>query len=222
MKDVLEKLWAAIRHNQGLAMALILAAALTVYVVGCESQTKSIIDPAKTVNREELQYELESEVQRLEADIEKVKFMAEQRGKDLDRQDEFKAALVNIGLTVAEGQTVTPVGLATTLLVSLGLLAVAGCPMTAPLVDDTLLGLQPGSYYVDQIDGELSYYQLPQWRGDESGWVALNDESIWYQGPGFYKLSENYEWSWDETREGLTLDEFLQLYDPLPPVPNPS
>ncbi|MBN2138173.1 MAG: hypothetical protein JW720_10215 [Sedimentisphaerales bacterium] len=122
MKDVLEKLWAAIRHNQGLVVALILAAALTVYVVGCESQTKSIIDPAKMINREELKYELESEVQRLEADIEKVKFMAEQRGKDLDKQDEFKAALVNIGLTVAEGQTVTPVGLATTLLVSLGLL----------------------------------------------------------------------------------------------------
>lgn len=109
-----------------------------------------------------------------------------------------------------------------TWLAGLGLLAVAGCPMTAPLVDDTLLGLQPGSYYLDQVDGKLCYYQLPPWRGDESGWVALNDDGPWYQGPGFYELSEDYGWSWDEARENLTLDEFLQLYDPPPPVPDAS
>jgi hypothetical protein len=109
-----------------------------------------------------------------------------------------------------------------TSLIGLGLLVTGGCPMAMPLVDDPMLAPEPGTYYVDLVDGKLCYYKLPQTRDDDSGWVALNDDGPWYEGPGFYELSEDYEWSWDEDAEGLTLDEFIQLHDPLPAVPDPS
>lgn len=106
-----------------------------------------------------------------------------------------------------------------TSLIGLGLLVAGGCPMVVPLVGDALLGPDPGTYYVERADGELSYYQLPEVRGQDGSWVRLTDDGEWYVGAGFYRLSEDYEWSWDEASEGLTLDDFLQLYDPLPAVP---
>lgn len=99
--------------------------------------------------------------------------------------------------------------------VGLGLLAVAGCP-TSTFIEDTLLGPEPGTYYVDLVDGKLCYYKLAQTDDEESEWVTLDDDGDWYEGAGFYELSEDYEWSWNEDAEGLTLDEFIQLYDPLP------
>ena len=106
-----------------------------------------------------------------------------------------------------------------TSLIGLGLLVAGGCPMVVPLVDDTMLGPEPGTYYVDRFDDKLVYYKLAETRGEDSGWVRLNDDGAWYERPGFYELSEDHEWSWDEDAEGLTLDDFIQLHDPLPPVP---
>jgi hypothetical protein len=107
-------------------------------------------------------------------------------------------------------------------LIRFSLLAIAGCPLAVPVVDDATLGPEPGTYYVDRIDGKLCYYKLADTRDEDAVWVPLNDGDAWYQGPGFYELSEDYEWSWDEARVGSTLDEFLQLYDPLPVVPDAS
>ncbi len=104
-------------------------------------------------------------------------------------------------------------------LIGLGLLLVAGCPMAAPPIDDAMLGPEPGTYYVDQVEHKLFYFQLAQTRGEESGWVRLHDDGGWYEEPGFYELAEDRAWSWDEDTEGLTLDEFVQLHDPPPPVP---
>ena len=106
-----------------------------------------------------------------------------------------------------------------TSLIGLGLLVAGGCPMVVPLVGDALPGPQPGTHYVERSDGELFYYQLPEVRGQDGSWVRLTDDGAWYVGAGFYRLSEDYEWSWDQASEGLTLDDFLQLYDPLPAVP---
>jgi hypothetical protein len=101
---------------------------------------------------------------------------------------------------------------------SLGLLVLTGCIMT-PQVLDTVLGPLPGTYYVEQQSGKLSYYQLAETRGEAGEWVTLNETGDWYVGPGFYNLDANNEWSWDEDSAGLTLDEFIQLYDPAPAAP---
>ena len=107
--------------------------------------------------------------------------------------------------------------------VGLGLLGIVvfgagGCPMATPLGDGTLLGPEPGTYYVERVDGKLLYYQLAELRGDDDRWAELSDESGWFDGPGFYRLSADFVWSPDENAEGLTLDDLIQLNDP-PPAP---
>lgn len=100
---------------------------------------------------------------------------------------------------------------------SLGLLVLTGCIMTPPVLD-SVLGPTPGTYYVQQQDGKLFYYQLPE-RGENGEWIRLLDAADWYVGPGFYDLDGNSNWSWDEENAGLTLDEYIQLYDPAPAAP---
>ena len=113
--EIWSKAGKAIRHNQGLTIALLLAGGLALYVVGCESTTQSIKYPELKVTRAEFQLEVESEVKRL-------RVLADKGNMDLDRQDRFKAALVQLGMSVAKGEAVNPVGMTTAILVSLGLL----------------------------------------------------------------------------------------------------
>lgn len=100
---------------------------------------------------------------------------------------------------------------------SLAMLMLTGCIMSPPVLD-TLYGPSPGTYYVEQHDTALYYYQLPE-RGGAGSWMRLVDSADWYVGPGFYDLDQNQNWSWDEDNAGLTLDEFIQLYDPTPAPP---
>jgi hypothetical protein len=104
------------------------------------------------------------------------------------------------------------------LLVSAGASAIGGCPLPVP-VDEATLTPAPGTYFVEQREDKLYYYDLAVVRGAEGRWVALDDDGMWFTGPGFYELSEDHVWSRDEDTEGLTLDEVIQLHDPPPAVP---
>lgn len=104
-------------------------------------------------------------------------------------------------------------------LLSVGLMALGGCPLEAPLVDDVEPGAEPGTYYVEQVEGKLYYYELAEVRGAENRWIELSEEGEWYVGPGVYRLREDHTWSRDADAEGLTLDEIIQLHDAPPPVP---
>jgi len=93
-----------------------------------------------------------------------------------------------------------------------------GCVMTPP-VDDTMFGPEAGSYYVDQADGKLQYFQLAQTRGEPGEWIRLHTDGEWYAGAGFYVIDERGVWSQDENAIGVTLDEVIQLHDPAPAAP---
>lgn len=109
-----DKIKKALRHNQALALALVVCIGLGVYLVGCESMVVSPVNPPKKVNR----VQLEAEVERLMVDVEVAV-------DDLNRQDLFKKKLFEIGLAAAQGGTVNPIGAGVTLLGVLGLGAVA-------------------------------------------------------------------------------------------------
>jgi hypothetical protein len=85
-------------------------------------------------------------------------------------------------------------------------------------VDEAGLAPAPGTYYVEQREGGLFYYQLAEMRGAEGRWVELYDNGAWFAGPGFYRLSEERVWAPDENAAGLTLDDIIQLHDPPPPL----
>jgi len=101
-------------------------------------------------------------------------------------------------------------------LLSVKVLALGGCPLEVPPVDEAAFAPPPGTYYVEQREGKLYYYQLAEVREADGRWIELIDDGTWFTGPGFYRLSDDHVWSRDETAEGLTLDDLIQLHDPRP------
>ena len=103
-------LWKAIEHNRFMVIGVILALAACLASFGCESRVRGLCDQSKMVNRQQLGME-----------VDQLVLLAEQRVEDLGRQDELKQTLFNIGLQVAAGGTVNPLGIITTLGAIIGL-----------------------------------------------------------------------------------------------------
>ena len=114
MNNVIEKIKETLRHNQALAVAVVIAICLGVWLIGCESSVTSPINPPKKVNR----LQLDAEIDRLVVDIDTAI-------EDLNKQDLFKQKIFEIGLVAAQGGTVDPIGAGVTLLGILGIGAVA-------------------------------------------------------------------------------------------------
>lgn len=83
------------------------------YFYGCESKVQSLIHVGEKVNRAELQLELNNLIAN-----------AGLRVQNLDRQDQFKRALFDQAVLLAQGGTLNPVGLGLTLTSILGIGAV--------------------------------------------------------------------------------------------------
>lgn len=88
-------------HQYLIAAAII--AAVTFWTFGCESQVSSVLNPDQKINRAGLQLELDYLVGQLE-----IKFVT------LDRQDEIKQSLLDLGSTFATTGTLNPTGLLNT------------------------------------------------------------------------------------------------------------
>ena len=114
MKNLIEKIWRAIRHNQCLATAAVVCIALACWIYGCQSRVQSMKTPEKKVIRSELQIEVDA-----------LLAEAELKFEDLDRQDAFKRQLFEYGMVMVEGSSVNPVGVAVSLFGILGIGAVA-------------------------------------------------------------------------------------------------
>ena len=110
---MLEKIKVVLKHNQFLALALVVILVMGVWLVGCTSTTPSVLNPDEKVTRPELN-----------AEISMFKVKVEAAVKDLNQQDLFKQELFNIGLAVAQGGTISPIGAGVTLLGILGIGAV--------------------------------------------------------------------------------------------------
>lgn len=100
MKELLEKIWRAVRHNQGLAVSVVIVVGLLIWSYGCESKVVSLSNSAVMVTRAELEVEIDS-------------FMstAEIRLSDLQRQDAIKRKLFEFAAAAAESGTVNRTGI---------------------------------------------------------------------------------------------------------------
>ena len=114
MTNLINKLKQVIRHNQFLATALVIVICMSIWMIGCESTTQSPLRPETKVTRAELQDEIAAFATKVDQAI-----------IDLDRQDVFKQKLAEIGIAVAQGGTIDPIGAGVTLIGILGLGAVA-------------------------------------------------------------------------------------------------
>lgn len=99
-----------ISHNQFSTLAIVVCAVLVLWTYGCESKVGSILEPSLRVNRDELQVEVDQEIRRLEGELEHIVAKAQAKVHDLDRQDAFKAKLMNFAAITAQGTTVNPAG----------------------------------------------------------------------------------------------------------------
>ena len=79
------------------------------WAYGCQSETKSLIEPTKKVTRPELLDEIDSLIQKFDTAI-----------SELDRQDKFRNMVLQQSMQIAESGTVNPVGVVTTILALLG------------------------------------------------------------------------------------------------------
>lgn len=86
--------------NHWYVIAAVIIVSMCLWTYGCESQVASLIDPAKKVNRMELQVELEY-----------VAGIAKTRVADLDKQDAIKQALFDALTTVSQGGQINAMGL---------------------------------------------------------------------------------------------------------------
>ncbi len=114
---------------------------------------------------------------------------------------------------------------------SLSLMAAGGCPMAVEALDPMLAGadfvagagIVPGTYWVEDFEGELLYFDLGRERGDEGRWVTIEDADIsWYAGPGMHEFDPSTGWRSTGRDAATSLDQLMQLHDPAPRVPETS
>ncbi|GAI93376.1 unnamed protein product, partial [marine sediment metagenome] len=91
-----------IKKHCSLLIAVLVSVGFVVYMYGCEPKTLSLSTPAKQVNRQELQLELDTFIS-----------MAQLRMADLDQQEQLRSIILQNALILVQGQPYNPVGLIT-------------------------------------------------------------------------------------------------------------
>lgn len=112
---------------------------------------------------------------------------------------------------------------------SLSLMAAGGCPMAVEALDTTLAGadtvadagIAPGTYWVEDFESDLLYFELGRERGNEGRWIAIEDsDTSWYAGPGMHEFDPSTGWRSKGRDAATSLDQLIQLHDPAPRVPD--
>jgi len=96
-------------HERYQSISVIICIVLLVVCYGCESKVASLVYPGELITRDELGIEIDTLVA-----------TAELRYAKLDKQDELKEALYQIGSLTAQTGSFNPQGLVTTLFSILG------------------------------------------------------------------------------------------------------
>jgi len=142
----MQQVWKGVKHNTGLAVAVIFCIMLTLWGFACDSVVASITNPERKITRDELAVEVKQEAARIErdaslqvrelqiqidtilskaqVDAEALQAVATAREKQLNTQDNLKGAILNVGLAIAEGGTINPAGVIFTMAGALGLGAI--------------------------------------------------------------------------------------------------
>ncbi len=93
-------LW--IKKNSSIVVTVLITIGVVLYCYGCEAQTRSLRDRNRLVNRQELQLELDQ-----------IIGLAQMRMIDLDKQEAFRAVILENALILVQGNPYNPMGLIT-------------------------------------------------------------------------------------------------------------
>lgn len=89
------------KHKNSIITTLVCVSFL-IYCYGCTPQVRSLMHNDRYINRQELQLELDQ-----------FMGMAQLRLADLDKQEEFRAIVLQNALILVQGQPLNPVGIIT-------------------------------------------------------------------------------------------------------------
>jgi len=101
---MIKTIWTTIIHNQVLVVSVVICVILVVWSYGCQVTTRNPFAPTTKVTRPELEAEVENYATRISLAY-----------ADLQKQEEIRSTILNVGLAYAEGGTVNIVGLISTL-----------------------------------------------------------------------------------------------------------
>lgn len=102
-----------ISKNQGICVALIICVCLMTWTFSCESQVSSLIDPANMITAEELVVEIETETQRLLAELELLAKRGQLKMDELAKKESLKKGLMDFAAISAATGGFNPSGLVT-------------------------------------------------------------------------------------------------------------
>ena len=89
-----------IKKHKSILITVLVCIGFLLYCYGCEPRVRSITDNTKTVNRQELQLELDTFIS-----------MAKIRMADLEKQEALRTMVLQNALILAQGQPVNPIGI---------------------------------------------------------------------------------------------------------------
>ncbi|GAH79914.1 unnamed protein product, partial [marine sediment metagenome] len=104
--------WTFIKHNPGIIIGAVLAAAILIWTYGCQTRVVSIVNNPQLVTRPELQIEVEHFLAQKKLEVDTFISQAELKFEDLDRQDELRNALFGMALTFMQGGQINPAAVA--------------------------------------------------------------------------------------------------------------
>lgn len=107
----MQKLMKWIRHNQGMTVSIAICLVLLIWTFGCEAKVDSLLVPDKKVSADELKIEVDSEIARLNQQIDLILRSAELKLAQLAKLDEAKKKLFEFAAITAASGTVNPAGL---------------------------------------------------------------------------------------------------------------
>lgn len=93
-------LW--IRKNSSIIITFLISGGFALYCYGCEPTTTSLTRPQYKINRQELQLEFDQFIA-----------MAKIRMLDLDKQEQFRAIILENALILVQGNAYNPMGIIT-------------------------------------------------------------------------------------------------------------
>jgi len=114
-----------IKHYKSTSFAVIIAIILSVWLIGCQSTTESLVNPEEKVTKSVLEKEFEFLSSKVDANIEEIRLEYQKRLEDLKRQDDIKRAITEASAAVANSGTINPVGIITLLAAILGIGSIA-------------------------------------------------------------------------------------------------
>lgn len=100
-----------ISHNQGVALALVISAVMTIWMLGCESKVTSLVDDKKMVTAAELDDELSGLAARMEMELEQLVKRAHTKNEQLEKQTAIKQKIMDFALLSSEAGKLNPTGI---------------------------------------------------------------------------------------------------------------